>query len=143
MKKVMKALGILLGVVLIIFIGFFVFLKFKPLPNYSDISIQEINVQADSATLALGKKLVDHNCAGCHRPEGRVYTGGDLKMGPRTKPLAPFISQILRRVWKMALVITPPESSIDSYARGAIKKVNLCYRSCRAMLLWPTKISMP
>jgi mono/diheme cytochrome c family protein len=76
MRKVIKILGIILGVILIVLVGFMAFLKFKPLPNYSDIPIREINIQTDSATLALGKKLVDHNCAGCHRPEGRVFTGG-------------------------------------------------------------------
>jgi cytochrome c2 len=26
--------------------------------------------------VALGKKIVEHDCAGCHRPSGRQYTGG-------------------------------------------------------------------
>ena len=76
MKRVMKVLFILLGVAVLLVAGFLAFLKFKPLPNYSDVPLKEINITADSATLALGRKLVDHNCAGCHRPEGQVYAGG-------------------------------------------------------------------
>lgn len=77
MKRFLKILGIILGVILILIIAFVAFLKFKPLPNYNEtVAVQDIEVSVDSLTLAQGKKLVDHVCAGCHRPEGRQYVGG-------------------------------------------------------------------
>ncbi len=74
--KILKILGILLGILLLLVAAFVAFVKFKALPDYSATPIPELTVSKDSLSLALGKKLVDHDCAGCHRPKGRVYSGG-------------------------------------------------------------------
>ena len=74
--KILKILGVLLGILFLLVAAFVAFVKFKALPNYSDVPVPEITISQDSLTLAKGKKLVDHICAGCHRPEGRQYAGG-------------------------------------------------------------------
>lgn len=76
MKRIIKILGIVLGVFLALILIFLVFLKFKSLPTYDTVAILDVEVPMDSITLAQGRKIVDHNCAGCHRPEGRVFKGG-------------------------------------------------------------------
>ena len=76
MKKVLKVLAWLVGVILLLLACFVAFLKFKPLPDHQNTEIKAVKVNASPDKIALGKKLVELNCAGCHRPNGRQFTGG-------------------------------------------------------------------
>lgn len=76
MKKVIKILAWTLGVVLLLLLSFVAFIKFKSLPDYQTVDLKTVNVSSTPTQIALGKKLVELNCAGCHRPEGRQFVGG-------------------------------------------------------------------
>jgi len=69
MKKVLKFIGIGLGVVLLLVGGFAAFIAFKPLPTYEDVALPSIEIDPTPELLAHGQKLVMMNCTGCHMPE--------------------------------------------------------------------------
>lgn len=76
MKKVIKIFAWILGVVLLLLMSFAAFLKFKPLPDFQSTELKALQVKTSPETVALGKKIVESNCVGCHRPSGRQFTGG-------------------------------------------------------------------
>jgi mono/diheme cytochrome c family protein len=76
MKRVLKILGVILGIILIALIGFAAFLKFKSLPNYdTEFPAPDLEVALTPERIELGRKLIDHNCAGCHQGNGRQLDG--------------------------------------------------------------------
>lgn len=76
MKKVWKILAIILGVLILLVLGFVAFLNFKSLPTYDqEIPAPELEVALTPERIELGRKLVDHDCAGCHRGTGRQLDG--------------------------------------------------------------------
>lgn len=82
MKKVLKYLGIGLGVIvlLILIAGFTI--NLRGIPSY-EVDIPEYRMQTSPDIVARGKKLTLTLCAGCHRdPETGELTGTQMKDAP-------------------------------------------------------------
>ena len=75
MKKAVRIVLILIGIIVLGVIGLGTFVQFSSIPSYPDVPILDINVPMDSLTLVQGKKLIDHDCAGCHRAGNGKYEG--------------------------------------------------------------------
>jgi len=54
MKRVLKILGIVLGVVVLVILIFAAKINFSPIASY-DVELKEVTVTSDSATLVRGK----------------------------------------------------------------------------------------
>lgn len=74
MKKVLKILGIILGVVLLIVIIGAATIYFGGIPSYEAKS-PELTVQGDSAMIAEGKRIASMLCANCHRGQDGKFSG--------------------------------------------------------------------
>lgn len=75
MKKPLKIIGTVLGVLILLLAAFAAFVYFKPLPTYADVQIPDINVEITPERVAQGKKLVALNCAGCHKSSAGIFEG--------------------------------------------------------------------
>ena len=78
MKRVLKILGIVLGVVVLVILIFAAKINFSPIASY-DVELKEVTVTSDSATLVRGKQIVLTLCYNCHsnKETGRM-SGGHL-----------------------------------------------------------------
>ena len=75
MKPILKFTGIILAALLLIILVFTLYVNFKSFPTYESVEIRDIKVNKSPEVIALGKKLVDHDCAGCHRGSAKQYEG--------------------------------------------------------------------
>jgi cytochrome c5 len=74
-KKILKWVGIGLGVVLVAAGSFGLYINFSDLPSY-DVQKIDLKVEATPARLERGKKLSGMLCAGCHmNPTTGAFTG--------------------------------------------------------------------
>ena len=82
MKKVLKYLGIGLGVILLFALVAGFTINLRGIPSY-EVNIPDYELQSDSAAVERGKKLTLTLCAGCHRdPETGQLTGTQMKDAP-------------------------------------------------------------
>ena len=65
MKKALKIVGILLGVIVLVALGGFVYINSSGIPSYEPGKI-DIKVQSTPESIARGQKLVSLLCANCH-----------------------------------------------------------------------------
>ena len=85
MKKTLKIVGLSLGGLILLVLGAAAFLAFKPLPDYSDVPLQAVAIEATPAQVEYGQKLVMMNCTGCHynasedRLSGRLFPDADSR----------------------------------------------------------------
>ncbi|MCB9356749.1 MAG: c-type cytochrome [Lewinellaceae bacterium] len=83
MKKLMKIVGILLGIVALVVILFVAYIQIKGVPHYPvemTEQIKNLKVTVDSAHVAEGKRISSMLCRECHySPETKKLTGS-----PRT-----------------------------------------------------------
>jgi len=114
MKKVIKILAYLLGGLLLIGLALFAFVSFKALPSYDSVAIPDLKVEATPERLALGQKLVDHNCAGCHRGKGRQLDGILFEDVAARKSFGDFHS---------ANITAHPENGIGAYTDGELYRI--------------------
>ncbi|MFD1143697.1 c-type cytochrome [Larkinella insperata] len=93
MKKAMRILAIVAGVVVLLVIGGFSYLNLA-LPNVG--SAPELTIQADSAQLARGKYLANHVavCIDCHSERNWKVVGGPLVPGTEGKGGEPFTREM-------------------------------------------------
>lgn len=75
MKTFLRYAGILLAIILIAVIGLASFVSFTDTPTYASVEIPDIQVKMDSQSIALGQKLVESNCAGCHKSKAGTFEG--------------------------------------------------------------------
>ncbi len=78
MKKLLKILGIIVGVVVLLVIIGVLTINFKGIPFYDTQEIK-LKVETDSASVANGEKLVGLTCIGCHANENNVLEGGIME----------------------------------------------------------------
>lgn len=72
MKKTLKIIGIVLGVIVGILLILAAFVHFRGIPKYK-VQQVEVNIPPpDSATLAHGEKLAKMICVGCHLEDGKL-----------------------------------------------------------------------
>lgn len=82
MKKALKIGGIVLGALLVLILGFAVFVNARGIPTY-EVPQVEYQAVASPEALARGKKLVSMLCAGCHMdPKTRKLTGTQMLDAP-------------------------------------------------------------
>lgn len=108
MKKVLKIVGILLGVVVLLVLCVVAWINFTPVPKYESKSIP-VSQSADSAALALGQKIVQTECVICHmgadgKLSGKVFSTGDNPFG---------------EIWA-ANITNHPEKGIGRYSDGEL-----------------------
>ncbi len=60
---------------LLILVGLVAFVNLKSFPSYQDVVIQDIQFEVTPELVLHGKKLVDHDCAGCHKGTSSKYEG--------------------------------------------------------------------
>lgn len=75
MKKALRYLLIALGSLMMLVLLFVVYTNFKSFPTYDNVSIPALSVTPTPELVAAGKKLVDLNCAGCHKSKNGKYEG--------------------------------------------------------------------
>lgn len=82
MKKFLKILGIILGVVVLLLLGFAAYINFGPRPAFEEVEIKEINVEPTEARIERGAKLVTTICAICHVGTNGALEGRHLMDAP-------------------------------------------------------------
>jgi len=75
MKTFLRFAGILLAIILVAIIGLTSFISFTATPTYEFFEIPDVQVKINSQRIALGQKLVESNCAGCHKSKAGKYEG--------------------------------------------------------------------
>jgi mono/diheme cytochrome c family protein len=81
MKKALKIVGILLGVIILVVAIAAAYFNFKSLPTYEAEEI-ELNIQVDSALLARGEYIVNLNCQFCHIGKEGSMSGQKFEENP-------------------------------------------------------------
>ena len=91
MKKFLKVVGIILGVIVLLIAAVLIFFNVKGGPTY-EVEAPDMSIQADSAMLARGEYIVSLNCAKCH---GEQNMSGQFMedAGPWGKVYSPNITQ--------------------------------------------------
>ncbi len=74
MKRILKILGILLGVIVLAIAGIAAWISLTDLPDYP-VQNLSISLPSDSLSLAMGKSIVENTCAHCHRGEDGKLSG--------------------------------------------------------------------
>ncbi len=74
MKKALKILGILLGVIVLIALIGAATIQFGSIPTY-EVNAPDLKVQADSAMIAEGKRISSMLCSSCHQGENGKLEG--------------------------------------------------------------------
>jgi len=83
MKKILKILAWIIGLVLILVLSFASYINFNDIPSYETKSI-EFEVTPTPSKLARGEVLVTTLCAGCHlNTDTRVLTGKLMTDAPK------------------------------------------------------------
>ncbi len=74
MKKALKILGIILGVILLLIIIAAAYINFSGIPTYK-VNAPDLKVEADSAMIAEGKRMSKMLCSSCHMAENGKLEG--------------------------------------------------------------------
>ncbi|MCB0641933.1 MAG: c-type cytochrome [Phaeodactylibacter sp.] len=107
MKKVLKILGIILGVLVLLIGGTLMYFNVKGIPSY-EVKAPDLKVIADSALIARGEYIVSNTCINCHRGKDGKLSGKFLEDSPGFgKFYAPNITQ-------------HPTAGIGSYTDGEL-----------------------
>ena len=94
MKKVLKILGIIIGLLLLIIIGIALYVNIAGIPSYENRAPEEYPVETDSASVAEGARMATMLCANCHRASDGTLGGGEMKDAPQFgKLFAPNITR--------------------------------------------------
>ncbi len=82
MKKVLRIVLYVLGVVALLVLAFGLWVQFSPLPAYS-VAVPDLEVPADSALIAEGARMAELHCVHCHASHnGRQVSGRRLTEAP-------------------------------------------------------------
>lgn len=74
MKKFLKILGLVLGVILLVILATAAWVNFTDLPTYQPQQL-EVKLPTDSLSLANGAKIARTVCAYCHRSDNGTFDG--------------------------------------------------------------------
>lgn len=77
MKKFLKPIGAIFGILLVIALIFVAYIQFSPLPTF-DNNAPTLSVQSDSVKLAEGEKIVKTLCTSCHMSEDGKLGGKEM-----------------------------------------------------------------
>jgi mono/diheme cytochrome c family protein len=66
MKKFLKIVGIILGVIVLLIGGFLGYLKIAGMPSFSDVKRPDVKVEVTPERVARGRKIVGMLCYDCH-----------------------------------------------------------------------------
>lgn len=85
MKKALKWIGIVLGVLVLILLIMAAWIQFTPMPSFEVVAPQ-VTVPVDSLSIARGKKIVEATCVHCHLGEdgkmsGRLFSRAEDAFG--------------------------------------------------------------
>lgn len=108
MKKALKILGIILGVIVLLIAAFAVWVQLAPFKKYEPKSLS-ITVTHDSLSVARGKKVVETHCVGCHLGEDGRLSGRLFSRA--TDPFGEYWSRN---------ITNHPEKGIGSYEDGEL-----------------------
>lgn len=78
MKKVLKIIAILIGVVVILLGAGAAYIHFTGIPKYKATPPPELTVKADSAMVAEGKRLATMVCSQCHMAKNGLMEGQEM-----------------------------------------------------------------
>lgn len=83
MKKFLKIVGIILGVIVLLIGGFLGYLKIAGMPSFSDIKRPDVKVEVTQERVERGRKIVTMLCYDCHfNPTTNRLTGHYLPEMP-------------------------------------------------------------
>jgi len=82
MKRFLKIVGIGVGVLLVLVIGFAVFIQVKGIPTYDPPQIPDLKVEATPERIANGLRIATIQCILCHADDDGNLTGNQLKDVP-------------------------------------------------------------
>lgn len=105
MKKVLKIVGIVLGVILILVAGFALYVNITGIPSYDTEPPENYAVSMDSASIRNGEKLVRLVCMDCH-----INYDNNLLEGKKMHDIPPAFGE----VWSANL--NHPETGLSSYS---------------------------
>ena len=105
MKKVLKVAGIVLGVILILFIAFALYVNITGIPSYPVTPPEKFAISMDSASLVNGEKLVRITCMDCH-----LNYDNNLLEGKKLYDIPPAFGE----VWSANL--NHPQTGLSSYS---------------------------
>lgn len=105
MKKALKILGIVLGVILILITGFALYVNITGIPSYDIQQPGKYAVSMDSTSLKNGEKLVRLICMDCH-----INQEGKLLDGKKMYDIPPAFGE----VWSANL--NHPETGLAAYS---------------------------
>ena len=107
MKKALKIIGYLLGVVVLLLLGVAAYVQLAPMPNYK-VNAPDLKITPDSARTAEGRRIVLTDCAHCHRgTDGKI--SGDLWASDPT----------FGKLWS-ANITQHPTAGIGAYTDGEL-----------------------
>src|SRR5258708_16133533 len=66
MKKFLKIIGIILGVIILLIGGFLGYLKIAGMPKFSDVHRSDIKVESTPERVMRGRKIATLLCYDCH-----------------------------------------------------------------------------
>lgn len=108
MKKLLKIVGIILGIIVVIILIGAATIHFGGIPSY-EVHAPELKVEADSAMIAEGKRLSAMLCSNCH-------------MGPNGKLEGKFMADLpaeFGKAWT-ANITHHPDSRLAGYTDGEL-----------------------
>lgn len=76
MKKALKILGIIVGVVVLAIAGFVIYINAKGIPTYEVTPPASYEIYTDSASVAEGARMAGMMCINCHGSKDRKLGGG-------------------------------------------------------------------
>lgn len=88
MKKALKIIGIVFGILIILILGFAAFVNFTESPDYSSVEIPNLKVELTPEKIERGEKIVHSACWNCHSNngilEGKYFNdlGAENSFGP-------------------------------------------------------------
>jgi mono/diheme cytochrome c family protein len=108
MKKALKILGVIVGVIVLLIAAFAAWVQLTPLPKFEPQSL-DITVSRDSLSVARGRKIIETGCVGCHLGEDGKLSGRLFSRA--TDPFGEYWSRNITR---------HPEKGIGSYKDGEL-----------------------
>ena len=109
MKKFLKILGIIVGVIVLLFVIAGVTINMKGIPSYDTQEIK-LDVEMDSASIANGEKLAAMVCVNCHKGKNTI-----LLEGAPIEDLDPSFG----KAWSPNIT-NHPEKGLGKYTDGEI-----------------------
>ena len=112
MKKTLKILGITLASIFALILIFAAIIAFKPLPDYSNVPITDIQVEITPEKVMKGAQIAASSCNHCHMSENKLLEG-KLVVDDTSALGAIFAPNITQH----------PEAGIKNYSDGELYRL--------------------